>query len=373
MTVQKSFNIIFLAPILLAACGGGQSKQPPVPPVQIAAERAEAKTTAYYDQYPATVTALNEVQIRPQVSGYITGIYFKDGQRVTKGMKLYTVDQQQYQAGYDQSVANLNVARANLAKVQQDADRYQELAKKDAIARQVLDHALADLQTAKMQVAAAQANVKNVQTGLRYATIYAPLTGTIGISQVKLGASVTPGVTILNTVSSNDPIAVDVAIDEKQIARFSQLQKPAAEGDSTFSILLPDGSEYPFYGKIVMMDRAVDPQTGTIRARLTFPNKNEELKPGMNCNLRVLNAASTPQILIPNKAVVEQMGEYFVYVVDGNKVTQRKVALGTRIGNRIIIRDGLLAGEKIATEGVQKLKDGASVQVSAGQAAATHP
>jgi membrane fusion protein (multidrug efflux system) len=325
----------------------------------------------YYDQYPATVTALNEVQIRPQVSGYITGIYFKDGQYVSKGAKLYTIDQQQYQASYDQSLANLNVAKANLAKAQQDADRYLDLAQKDAIAKQVVDHALADLQTAKMQVQAAQANVRNVSTGLRYATIYSPLSGTIGISQVKMGAAVSPGVTVLNTVSADDPIAVDVAIDEKQINHFVQLQqKGTKNNDSTFQISLPDGTIYPYPGQIYTIDRAVDPQTGTIRARLSFSNKNKILKPGMSCNVRIQNNHAEPQILIPNKAVVEQMGEYFVYVVNGNKVSQQKVTLGAHIGDKVIVKEGLQVNQQIVTEGVQKLKDGATIQTSASGNAA---
>jgi membrane fusion protein (multidrug efflux system) len=362
-------NRLFTATLIitgttLAACGDSKPSVQAPPPVPVSVYTVASGDATFYDQYPASITALNEVQIRTQVTGYITGVYFKDGQVVQKGMKLYSIDQQQYQAGYDQSVANLNVAKANLARAQQDADRYIDLAKKDAIAQQVVDHAMADLQTAKMQVAAAQANVRNVQTGLRYATIYAPLTGTIGISQVKLGTAVTPGVTILNTISSDDPLAADVAIDEKQINRFIQLQqKGSANNDSTYQLLLPDGSVYPHAGSIYLIDRAVDPQTGTIKARLTFPNPRKVLKPGMSCNLRIQNNGAMKQILIPNKAVVEQMGEYFVYVINGNTVSQRKVTTGNRIGDKIIIKDGLQEGEKIATEGVQKLKEGATIQV----------
>jgi membrane fusion protein (multidrug efflux system) len=371
MTRQSPIIAIATLGFLLAACGGKDNKAPAAPPpVPVAVYNVLEEQAMYYNQYPATVTPLNEVHIVPQVSGYITGIHFKDGQYVTKGMRLYSVDQQQYQAGYDQSVANLNVAKANMARAQQDADRYLDLQKKDAIARQVVDHALADLQTAKMQVAAAQANVRSVQTGLRYATIYSPLSGTIGISQVKLGAAVSPGVTLLNTVSSDDPMAVDVAVDEKEIARFVELQqKGISAGDTTFSLLLPGGQVYPGNGSIYLIDRAVDPETGTIKVRLSFSNTKKLLKPGMSATVRILNNGAQQQVLIPYKAVVEQMGEYFVFVVKDSTVSQRSIGLGTRIGEKIIVTKGLQAGETIATEGVQKLKDGGKVQIGAAGSA----
>ncbi|HEY4147877.1 MAG TPA: efflux RND transporter periplasmic adaptor subunit, partial [Chitinophagaceae bacterium] len=328
----------------LSSCGGDnkdaaaaqQKAPPPVPVITAVVQKAIA---VYYDQYPATTVALNEVQIRPQVTGYITGIYFQDGQHVTKGQKLYSVDQQQYRAGYDQSVANLNVAKANLAKAQQDADRYDELQKKDAVARQIVEHAQADLQASKMQLEAAKANVQAVETDLRYATIFAPFDGTIGISQVKMGTAVSPGQTILNTVSSDNPMAVDFAADQKDIARFVLLQKQGkAADDSTFSLLLPDQSVYSFPGHISLIDRSVDPQTGTIKVRVVFNNKQGILKPGMSVNVRVKNNSAAPSLLIPAKAIVEQMGEYFVFVVgDSSKVSSHKITRGALIGNKLIV------------------------------------
>lgn len=360
--IQKTFSVLVIATSLtIVSCGDQNSTPPPPPPVAIGTYEVKPIDAIFYTDYPATIAALNEVQIRPQVTGYITGIYFKDGQQVSKGMKLYTIDQQQYLAGYDQSIANLNVAKANLEKAQQDANRYLELQKQDAIAKQVVDHALADLQAAKMQVAAAQANVRNVQTGLRYATIYSPLSGTIGISQVKLGAAVTPGVTVLNTVSADNPMAVDIAVDEKQITQFTKLQQQAQKDDSTFKLVMPDQSIYPYYGKIYLIDRAVDPTTGTIKARLVFENPKNSLKPGMTCNVRIQNSG-VQQIVIPHKAIVEQMGEFFVYVIEGNKAIQREVTLGNKVGEDIIVKDGLKPNDIIATEGTQKLRDGATVQ-----------
>jgi len=359
--------------LTLAACSsnkGAEQKGPPAVPVTT--YDVKQGNATYYDEYPATVTPVNQVEIRPEVSGYVTDIYFKDGQHITKGMKLYAIDQQQYKAAYDQAQANLMVAKANLAKARQDADRYRDLAKRDAVARQTLEHSQADLESAKMQVEAVEANVKNVQTNLRYSVIAAPFDGTIGISLVKLGSSVTAGQTLLNTLSSDEPMAVDCAVDEKQISRFALLlQKSDKEQDSTFTIVLPDQSVYPIPGFLKVMDRSVDPQTGTIRIRVFFPNASNILRAGLTCNLRVQASSPTESLLIPYKAVIEQMGEYFVYVVLNGKVSQRKVSLGMRIKDMVIVKDGLQLADQIVTEGVQKLRDNSPVVlVAAGSGTA---
>jgi membrane fusion protein (multidrug efflux system) len=335
------------------------------PPVQVTAYEVKTGSATYHDEYPATVVALNQVELRPEVSGYIAEISFKDGQHVTQGTKLYSIDQQQYQAAFDQATANLNVAKSNLAKAQQDADRYTDLAKNDAVARQTLEHALADLESVKMQVAAAEATVKSVQTNLRYSVIEAPFDGTIGISLVKLGSAVTTGQTLLNTISSDDPMAVDCAVDEKQIGRFNDLLHSQTNGkDSTFTIVLPDQSVYPYQGQLSLLDRSVDSQTGTIRIRIVLSNPKRILKTGLTCNLRVRASSPASTLLIPYRAVVEQMGEYFVFALSGNKVTQRRVALGMSINEMIIVNSGLQAGDQVVVEGMQRLRDNSIVAVA---------
>lgn len=351
----------------LAGCGDKkeQQQQQAPPPTPVSVYAASRQTASYYDELPATITAVNEVEVRPQVAGYITGIFFTEGQRVRKGQKLYTIDQQQYQAGLDQAVANLNAAKANLVRAQKDADRYHTLAQQDAVARQLVDNADATLASAQQQVAAAQANVRSVSTNLRYATIFAPFDGTIGFSQVKLGTAVSPGQTILNTISSDNPIAADIAVDESQIMRFTRMPKTiGGRGDSTLMLVLPDGSLYPYAGKVGLIDRAVDPQTGTLRVRLFFPNPEYTLKAGLTVNVRIRNQTPGPQLIIPYKAVVEQMSEYFVYVVgDSSRAVQKKITLGARLADKVIVKDGLLDTDKVVTEGTQKLRDGAPIRV----------
>ncbi len=353
---------------LLTACGGKkdeQQKQQAPPPTVVSVYTVQRGNATYYDQLPATVTALLQVDIQPQVAGNITGIFFQDGQRVHKGQKLYTIDPQQYQATYDQAVAQLNVQKANLNRAQKDADRYNTLAQQDAVARQLVDNATATLETAKMQVEAAKAAITQVSTNLKYTTIYAPLDGTIGISQVRLGAAVSPGSTPLNTISADNPIAADVLIDQDAIPRFERLQaSQTAIRDTTFKLILPDGSLYKYPGSVKIIDRAVDPQSGTLRVRIAFPNPKQELKPGLTGNVRIKNNTGKPELLIPYKAVQEQMSEYFVFVLgDSSKVVQKKVSLGAHVNDKVIVNNGLTENEKIVTTGLQKIKDGARVKV----------
>jgi membrane fusion protein (multidrug efflux system) len=351
------------AVVLLASCADKTPPPPQAPPpAKVAVQEAALADAVYYDEYPASVTALNQVELRPQVSGFITGVHFRDGERVKKGQLLYSVDQQLYSANYQQAVANSQVQEANLNLAQKDANRYHELDKQDAVARQLVDNADAALEVAKKQAEASRANIQAVQTSVRYTKVYAPFDGVIGISAVKVGAPVTAGQTVLNNISSDKELAVDFNIDQKEIFRFTTLMNQKLQPrDSTFT--LGFGNDvYPYPGKIALLDRAVNPQTGTIKARLIFPNEKNLLIAGMNGTVRVKNNASTQAVLIPYKAVTEQLGEFFVYVPnDSNKVSQRKVVLGKQIGSNIIVREGLKGGEKVVTEGVQNLREGAPI------------
>ncbi len=353
--------------IILASCAdkNQQNQQGPPPAVPVSIAEVAPTNAVYFDQYPGMMNALDQINLTTQVSGYITRIYFQDGQYVTKGQHLYSIDAQIYKANYNQAVADLQVQEANLVKAQKDADRYNELAKHDAIATQQVDYANASLEATKKQVAAAESNVKSLQSNVQFAEIYSPLTGTIGISQVKKGTAIVAGQTILNTVSTNNPMAVDFAVDQKNIYRFNELQQDKnLLKDSIFTIAFGDDI-YPYPGKIGFIDRAVDPQTGTIKVRLIFPNHKDMLKPGMNTTVRVKNTASKNATMIPHIAVTEQLGEFYVYVLgDSSKVNQHKVQLGTVIGDSIIVLQGLNEGEKIVVQGIQKLHEGSVVKVN---------
>ena len=349
---------------LFNACKNSSSGDESGEAIAVNVTNVQKKNVAFYDEYPGTVVALNEVELRSEVSGFITGIFFREGDYVLKGKKLYEIDRSKYIAGYEQAKANVDIANANVERAQRYVDRYTELNKKEAIAKQRLDDAETDLENAKLQLVSAKAGLVKAQTDLNYSVITAPFGGTIGISQVKMGALISPGQTLLNTISSDDPMGVDFVINENELSRFQKLlNRKAPENDSTFRITLPDNALYPENGKIEVIDRAVDPQTATIRIRLVFPNHNRLLRDGLSCDVHVLNPIKGEQLVIPFKAVLEQMSEYFVFVVDGRKVHQVKVTLGAQMNGLAVITDGLKEGQQIVTDGVQKLHDGSDVIV----------
>lgn len=357
-----------IGPLVLTSCGGenAQQQNPAATAVPVHTYTVAEESVTGTDTYPGNVVPLQEVELRPQVSGYITNYYVQDGQRVKKGQRLYEIDRSKYQANYQQAQANLQSARANLARVQKDLERYERLAEREAIARQQVDYARTDVETARAQVAAAQAQVNSAFTDVGYATITAPFDGTIGISQVRVGAQVSPGQPLLNTISSTDPIAVDFVINQQEIGRFNQLTQ-GQQPDSLFTILLNNQTEYPYPGKILAIDRAIGRQTGTTTVRLQFSNPERALIPGMTVSVQVLNQDIGEQLVIPFRAVTEQLGEYFVYLVQGDSVNQRNVTLGTRFGADVVVREGLEQGNTIVVEGIQKLRQGAKVQTEATQ------
>jgi membrane fusion protein (multidrug efflux system) len=389
---MKHTYIYWLAPAALltwASCGkpkkGGPAAMPPTPVYLADAKTAEA---VYYDKYQGLVVSVNTVELRSQVPGFVTGIFFKEGDVVQKGKVLYEIDKRKYQAAFDQAKANVLSAEANLVKAQKDIDRYNMLLKSDAIARQTVDQAQATYETNKSQVAVAKAALESARTDLSYAVITAPFTGRIGISQVRLGTQVAAGTTLMNTISAEHPIGVDVVINEQDINRFYGLQKSST--DSTFKLVLPDGSKYNKTGKVLAIDRGVSNQTGSIRVRIQFPNEDDVLKDGMSCVLQVLNSQSGQRVQIPYKAVTEQMGEFFVFATRDTVVKdtaadktvkdrrdtiakQVKVKLGPRINSDVVIMDGIKQGDKVITDGFQRLRDGGRVTTGTAAPAGAAP
>ena len=371
-------KLLALGLLALASCGKKEDAQkknaaPPATPVTLAAARTTE--AIYYDEYPATVTALKTVELRTQVTGFVTGIFFEEGEVVPKGKLLYEIDQRQYQAAFQQAQAELRSTQANATNAQANAGRYQRLAEQDAVARQLVDNATTAATAARAQVAAAQATVNIARNNLGFSKVTAPFTGRIGISDVRLGSQVGAGTTLLNTISSEDPVGVDIVVTQTEIARFNTLQNnKAARADSSLRLVLPGGVTYPLPGRIRTIDRSVNSGTGSITVRVEFANPRRELKDGMSAVIKVLNTQSGERLVVPYKAIVEQMGENFVYVAtDSSTAQQRAVKLGPRLKDQIVLMNGVKEGEKIVTEGVQKLRDGAKITTEVPKGPPTAP
>ncbi|WP_139924439.1 efflux RND transporter periplasmic adaptor subunit [Hymenobacter sp. DG01] len=350
-----------------ASCGNKEAEKPAGPPPATPVTLVAARETdaVYYDEYPATVVAINSVELRSQVAGFITNLFFKEGEVVTKGKTLYEIDRRKYQAAYQQALAGLRSTQATAENARVNLNRYERLLEQDAVARQIVDNARTAYATAQSQIAEAQAGVSAARTDLDYSLIKAPFTGRIGISQVRLGSQVSPGSTLLNTISGEDPMGVDFVVTESDLTRFNDLQRRGSAGaaDSTFRLVLPDGTPYNQPGKILAIDRGVNQQTGTVQIRVQFANPQRQLKDGMSTVLRVLNRQSGHRLVVPYKAVVEQMGENFVFIAgDSSKAYQRKVQLGPRLRDQIVIMEGIKSGDQVVTEGLQRLRDGGKIQ-----------
>ncbi len=349
------------------SCGSNENKNQQAGKMQqadmatpISTAMVEKEIVSGIKSYPSNVVPLQETELRAEVSGYITNIYVTDGAFVNKGQRLYEIDRTRYQATLDQATANLEIAKSNLQRIQTDLQRYQTLAEKDAIAKQTLDYATTDVSNQKAQVQAAEAALTTARTNLQRAVIVAPFSGNVGISQVRNGALVSAGTTLLNTISSTDPIAVEFQINERDITEFSKLQTGSAKAQ--IYVTLPDGSRFEKAGRITTIDRAVDSQTGTLKVRATFSNDTHVLRAGMSATLNIQSTSEQEELIIPYKAVFEQLGTFNVYTVnDSSKVELKQVSLGQKIDDKIVITSGLEAGQKIVVDGTTALRPGSKV------------
>ncbi len=376
-THKKSFypalylGFLFTGISALTACSNNQPQQQAGPgqmAVPVTLTEVTEEIVTGYRQYPANVIPLRETELRAEVSGYITGILVADGATVSAGQKLYEVDQVRYLAALDQAKASLSIAKATKERVERDLARYEALAAQDAIARQVLDNARTELLTAEAQLIGAQAALTTAQTNLDRSVIRAPFAGSIGISQVRTGALVSAGATLLNTISSTSPIAVEFQVSEGDLKELLDLKRnAAAKADSAISLELGGGEVYPFTGQITTLDRAINRNTGTLTVRATFDNPEGRLRAGMSAVLRIRQRSAEKQLVIPYKAVTEQLGQTSVYVLgDSSRVEQRVIRLGLKSGDKTVVTQGLSLGEQVVTEGMINIRHGALVQPGSG-------
>ena len=370
----RRLPIALLVPALasLVACANEKAPAAP-PPFQVPVVDVGKKDTPINFELVAQLRGYEDVEIRARVEGYLKTIDYAEGRDVKKGQLLFTIDDEQYRAALAEAQAALARAQSTLAKTDLDVKRYTPLAAERAVSQAELDNAVAANRSAKAQVEAAQANLEQARLNLSYTRISSPISGLAGRAEKKVGDLVGKGdPTLLTVVSSIDPIRASVAIPEGDFLRFTRAasqgkQEPAGAPPR---LVLSDGSVHPQPGKVILVDRAVDPLTGTLRVDLAFPNPDKTLRPGLYGKVIAQSEVVKGALLVPQRAVQELQGTFTVLVVgEGNKIETRKVKPGSKVGTQWIIEEGLKAGDRVVTEGFQRLRDGMVVSPTGATAA----
>jgi membrane fusion protein (multidrug efflux system) len=317
-------------------------------------------------EWVATLDGYVNAQIQPQVSGYIIKQTYKEGSPVHNGAVLFEIDPRPFQALLDQAKAQLAQAQAQMGKTQLDVDRDTPLAKERAIAQSQLDNDIQANLAAKAAVQSSEAQVEQAQLNLGFTHVTSLFDGIAGIAQVQLGNLVNPS-TVLTSVSQVNPIKAYFPISEQEYLRLADrinaLDHVEAPKDAPpLELILADGTMYPSKGRVLYTDRQVDITTGTIRVVSAFPNPKNFLRPGQFGRVRASTYTRTGALLVPQRAVIELQGSFQLAVVGSdNKVSVRIVKVGERVGTEWIIDSGVKPGEMVIVEGVQKVREGSSV------------
>ena len=366
--------------ILLSSIGCGKSEQPQARPPEVEVVRVEQKDVPIWNEWVGTLEGFVNAQIKPQVTGYLLRQTYQEGSFVKKGQLLFEIDPRTFQAALDQTKAQLAnaeqqlaQAEANQVKAQLDVNRYTPLAKEQAVSQQDLDNAVqgnvaaqAQVRAAKAQIDAATAQMAAAQLNLGFTKIVSLIDGIVGVAQAQIGDLVGP-TSLLTTVSTLDPIKVYFPVSERGYLNYIKenpdaVKRAEQERHLGLEMILADGSRYPHEGSFSFADRQVDVKTGTLRLQGLFPNPGNILRPGQFARVRAITTTKKGALLVPQRAVTELQGGYQVAVVGkDNKVEIRPVKVGERIGPQWIIEAGLKPGERVVTEGVQRVKAGMTV------------
>lgn len=358
-----------LALTVLAIAGAGCRKAAPpaLPPPIVQVLEVTATNVPRSIELIGQLDSPQNVEVRARVEAFVDQILFAEGRGVQEGDPLFVLDRRPFDEQLAAANGMLAEARAALNKYEKDVARLRPLAEKKAIPQQDLDNAVASVAVGEANVASALARVKSAELNLEYCDVRAPTTGLIGAKQVSVGSLVGKGEpTLLATISRLNPMWFYCAISEADYLHAERTAREAGRqmGELPVTLILADGSEHPEPGKWVFLDRAVDAATGTIRARAEFSNPDGLLRPGMFARVRVSLKTEQGNLLVPERALVELQGKYFVWVIGpDNKAGQRPVRVAPmRIRGNAVVLEGLQAGERIVIEGLQKVREGTVVE-----------
>lgn len=364
--------------LLLAACGNsssgsdargghGRGRGGPNGPATVGYVVIQQGSAPLEQQLPARVAAYQIADVRPQVNGVILKRMFREGSMVSQGQTLYQIDPSIYNAQAAQAAANLQSARAQAEAARTLAARYKPLVEQQAISKQDYTNAVAQARQADASVAQNSAALRSAQINQRYTRVPAPITGRIGLSNVTEGALVTANQTnALTTITRLDPVFVDIP---EATADLLALRRALSQGgvvatSATVRLKLPDGSDYGMTGKVEFSEVVVDQSTGTVTLRAVFPNPQALLLPGMFVNAQFSQAIDTSAFLVPQQAITRNpQGNATLFVVGpGNRAVQRMVVAARTQGPYWVVTEGLAPGEKVITQGLANVKDGAQIR-----------
>jgi membrane fusion protein, multidrug efflux system len=360
---------VSLSTVGLVHCKGETASAPPPPLIQVDVVDVIQKDVPIQMEWVGTIDGSNNAVIRAQVSGYLIKRPYTEGAFVKKGDLLFELDPSKFQTALDQALGDLAKAQAQFTKTKQDVQRDTPLAKEGAVSQKELDDSIQAHAATKGSVAAAKAAVNQAKLNLGWTKIVAPIDGVVGISKAQIGDLIDAN-TELTSISTLDPIRVYFPVSEQEYFEaaekiqqgYQERQEGKAYGLALLELVLGGEKVYPYKGRFHLVDRQVDPKTGTIRVAALFPNPNNLLRPGQFARVRAVTKTREKAILIPQRAVTEMQGSYQVAVVTAdNKVDIRPVKVGQRSGSLWIIDHGLTLGERVVVEGLQKVKAGMTV------------
>jgi membrane fusion protein (multidrug efflux system) len=360
------FLAALVASVSLVGCTEEKKAAAPPPPPEVEVAEVLQKDVPVYQEWVASMDGLVNATILAQVQGYLIKQNYKEGDLIKKGTLLFEIDPRPFQATVDEARAALAKHQAVLQTAQANLKRILPLAAANAVSQRDRDDAIGMAQASEAQVLSAQAQVRKAELDLGFTKIASPIDGIAGAAKAQMGDLVgTPQASVLTTVSTVNPIKVYVPISEREylqtIERTKQ-EKNASVDKITFDLILADGSTWPQKGTFSFADRQVDPQTGTIRVAILFPNPDNTLRPGQYAKVRALMQTEKGALLVPQRAVGELQGRYQMAVVDAdNTVKIINVKVGERFGELWVIREGLKPGEKVVAEGTQKVSNGIKV------------
>lgn len=318
-------------------------------------------TPIVYD-YTGFVEATQETELKAQVSGQITGKYFKGGDTVAAGQALYSIDGRTYQANVLNAQAGLANARASLANAAIDAERYTKLYAQNAVSKQALDNAIMQRDQARAAVSANEAILQNAQIDLGETNVRAPFGGRVDTNSLEIGNYVVAGQTVLTKLSNTDPVFIQFSIAEPEYLTLAATNTEGGAALDNLTAILSDGSTYDLKGSVTEVNRGINDTTGTLAIKATFDNPNRKLLPGMFAHIQAQGGVRENALLIPQRSVTELLYKKFVYIVgNDNKITMKEVQLGPNVGRLVMVNSGLNGDETLVVEGTSKVKQGSLV------------